>query len=77
MNKERREILHKAVSLINDSIIKIRYACDSEQDAMDNVPENMQGSERYCSMENSVDHLEDAEKYLEDAIDSINYAINS
>ena len=37
-----------------------------EQDYLDNIPENLQGSERYEAGENAVENLEDAIDWLED-----------
>lgn len=76
MNKEKREILHSAISLIDSAINKVRSVEFSEQDSMDNMPENLQYSDRYESMENAVAALENAEQSLEDARDNILDAIN-
>ena len=39
----------------------------NEQDAMDNIPENLQATERYERMEDVVDSLNDALEKIEDA----------
>ena len=54
----------RSVDLAGNIIRMARY---QESDAMDNLPENLQESERYEKMEDSVDKLDDAESYLSDA----------
>lgn len=43
--------------------------CDKEQDAVDNYPENLQGTDMYEAMERAVDNLESAMEMLDDAKD--------
>ena len=50
---------------------------DDEKDSMDNMPENLQSSDRYTAMENAVDALEDAVQSIQDATTNIDEAINS
>ncbi len=54
---------------VSASVIK-----DEEQECMDNMPENLWGSERYEKAEEAVSNLEDAINYLEEAVSSIEYA---
>ena len=53
----------------------IRDAKYEEQDALDNMPENLQNSEKYESMESVIDVLEDALSSIDDARDYIDRAI--
>ena len=46
MNKRRRSSIKIAASYLDMAIDLIRDAKDEEQDALDNMPENLQGSER-------------------------------
>lgn len=66
-----------AVSLINEATEKVLSVYDAEQDALDNLPENLQYSDRYASMEGAVDSLDDARQSLEDAVSGIMDAIGS
>ena len=59
-----KEILGNAVDELED----IRA---EEEMAMENIPENLQNSEKYALMENAVDALEDAYGSVSDAIDSL------
>lgn len=45
-----------------------------EEDALDNMPENLQGSERYEKIEAAVDLLNDASECIDSAIERINEA---
>lgn len=44
---------------------------DEEQDAMDNMPENLQESDRYLMMEETVDVLEEAIEDVDELLESI------
>ena len=46
-----------------------------EEEYRDNIPENLQGSERYEKAEEACDNLDDAVSTLEDVINSIEEAI--
>lgn len=50
--------------------------CDSEQDCLDNYPENLQGTERFEHMEAAVDSLNDALEKIDDTKEHIQSAIN-
>lgn len=67
MNKKRREQLQSAISLLGRASTIVNNALDQEQDCLDNMPENLQMSERCEAMENAIAHLEDAASYIEDA----------
>lgn len=75
MNDRRRGKLQNAIDFIERAygiIDDVRY---EEQDSMDNVPEALQGSERYIRMEDACDALEKAYDYCDSAIDALNDAI--
>lgn len=75
MNEAKRKSLREALSLISRVIIITEGVCDKEQDAMDNCPENLQGTDRFEAMENAVENLNDAVEKLEDAKSNIETAI--
>ena len=73
MNKKRRQCIDAVILKINNlqDIIEelqqdIEYISADEQDYLDNIPENLQGSERYEAGENAVENLEAAIDWLED-----------
>lgn len=76
MNKERRNALKNAMSYLDKAIEIITDVRDEEQDSMDNMPENLQGGERYETMEMAVESLEEAIDKIEEAKDSVDEAID-
>lgn len=71
MNKIRRKRLFEANILMRRSLDIIENIRDDEESTFNNMPENLQGSERGYNMENNVDVLEEAIDYLNDALYSI------
>ena len=75
MNKQRRTKLKEANGFLNQAIRIISSVKDEEQDSIDNLPENLQSSERYAIMENAIDQLEEAIDNIEQASENINNAL--
>lgn len=75
MNKRRRARLTDAVKHLDAAAEIISNVADEEQDSMDNMPENLQGSERYEASEEAVDNLNDALDGISDVKESVNSAI--
>ena len=74
MNDKRRKRLSEASSLlsrVSDIISDVMY---EEQDCLNNMPENLQYSDRYESMEAAVDRLNDALSELASVEDSLSEA---
>ena len=68
MNEKKRSKLRTAIKYA-DMIIEIAdQVAEQENDAMDNMPENLQYSERYERMENAVNCLES----VSDAMGQVN-----
>lgn len=67
MNNKRRELLKSVVILLDRASSIVNNALEQEQDCLDNMPENLQMSERYENMEAAVDYLEEAASHLDDA----------
>lgn len=74
LNQARRGEIAKVIDRLEDIKQDVSYILGDEQDCLDNMPENLEGSERFASMEQAVDNLEDAVSGIEDAIDSLNKA---
>lgn len=73
MNKARRNAIDDVISdieemksLYDEIVEKLTIIRDDETDFMDNIPENLQSSERYYNAEEAVDNLESALSDLED-----------
>ena len=75
MNKRKRGNLKTAITYLNSAIAIISSVRDDEQYSLDNMPENLETSERYENMENAIDSLEDALDSIECAKNSIDEAI--
>jgi ABC-type transporter Mla subunit MlaD len=71
MNNDRRKDLKKAIKLLDDAYDVIDAALGEEQDCLENLPENLQGSSRYESMTMAIESLEDALEKLDDARSSL------
>lgn len=74
MNKNRRLKLTLARSYLEKAVSIVEAAKDEEQDCIDNLPENLQNSERCTIMEDAVDELEEAIDNIESAIENIDKA---
>lgn len=75
MNKERRgrlAVLLEQIEAVKDGVEDI---LSEEEEARDNFPENLMGSEAYERCETACDSLTDAVSSLEDAIASMEAAI--
>ena len=76
LNNKRRTRLRGIEEDLGMALNLLNSIYDEEQDCMDNVPENLQDSERYSDMEACVEALSEAFYNLEEAMDSIKEAIN-
>ena len=56
---------------IDDVMADVRGIKDEEQQCLNNMPDNLEGSERYDAMEAAVDNLEDAMDSLDDALKGV------
>lgn len=84
MNKQRREELSKVVEMLN-SLSSILYdatdiveSCkNDEEEYRDNMPENLQGSDKYSMADEACDCLDNALDSLSEVTDTINDIIES
>lgn len=74
MNKQRRARLSEAHSLLGRAVSIVERAKDEEQDSFDNLPENLQSSERGEIMEEAIDELQTAIDSINDAMEHIDCA---
>ena len=68
MNKIRRKAIQELKSRSEELMEELDSLKDAEEEYRDNIPENLQGSERYEKAENAVDNLESAYYSLEEVI---------
>lgn len=71
MNERRRGSLKRALSMLASASAMIDQAAEEEQESMDNLPDNLQGSAQYEKMEDAVSLLESAIEDIESASERI------
>jgi len=74
MNKERREQLDELASKINEVKDELESIMKDEEEYRDNMPENLQGSERYEMADTACYEMQSALDSLDEAISSIEEA---
>ena len=74
MNKRRREEISEVVGTLQDCKSKLENIKDEEDTSRENMPENMEGSQRYEDSETASERIDDAIADLESAIDNLGEA---
>ena len=74
MNKARRKALDEVLSKIEEAKELLENLQAEEEEYRDNMPENLQGSERYEAADAAVDNMSSAVDALDEAISSIESA---
>lgn len=85
MNAKRRKEIGKILNKINERIMatvdEIQTDIDNirteELEVVENMPENLQGTERYETAEQAVDYLNDAYDAFEDAVTNLQDAMSA
>lgn len=72
MNKERRRLLVVVLRHLSIATDLLKEVLDGEKDALSNVPENLQDSERATTMDNAIDSLYDIIDDMNDIAERIN-----
>ena len=75
MNKLRRKALQDIMCQLEELKGSVEELLEEEEDYRDNMPENLQGSERYEKADEACDNLADVVSSLEEAIYSIDAAV--
>lgn len=75
MNAQRRNKVKVIISALNDLQSQIAVIQDEEEEAYDNLPENLQFSERATAMEESLGNLDFAYGEIDDIIGYLESAI--
>lgn len=74
MNNKKRESLKDAKMYLERASNIVSKVLNDEQDCLDNMPENLQASERYERMEAAIDKLEEAIEQIDGAKENIDEA---
>lgn len=75
MNKIRRKALQEIYDKLSDLREELEAIKDEEDESRENMPENLQGSERYEHSETASGNIDEAMEYLSSACDSIEIAM--
>ncbi len=74
MNKERRKRIGDAAEQVEQLKGEIESILEDEEEYMNNIPENMQGSERYETAETACENLQSAVDAMEEVLSSLEEA---
>lgn len=69
MNANRRKEIQRAVDMLEEAKSILENCRDEEQDALDNMPESLQESERGQKMEEYIDQLDNAISSVEESVE--------
>lgn len=75
MNKLRRKSLQVLSEKLDELKSELEDIQQQEEEYRDNIPENLQGSDRYDKADSACSDLFDAVSSIEEALDSIESAI--
>lgn len=75
MNKIRRKNLQAIIDRLEDIKADLKEITYEEEEYRDNIPENLQSSEKYERADEACDNLNDAADTLNEVIDSITTAM--
>jgi hypothetical protein len=74
MNKARRKLIEEVEGKLAELIEALSAIKDEEEEYRDNMPENLQGSEKYEQADQACSALDDAYNNLEYAADYLSTA---
>ena len=61
MNNARRKKLQKIYDQLEKLKLEFDFVIEKEQEAFENIPENLQDTEQYDTMESGLESLEDVQ----------------
>lgn len=74
MNNARRKKLRTLADQLGEIMTELEMLKEEEETYLYNIPENLQGSERYEAAESAIDNLDTACDDLDEVINSIEEA---
>ena len=75
MNAQRRKEINQLLEILAGAAMEVEAILQDEEEAFGNIPESLEGSERYENSERSVSNLQEAETYINEAVEQLNEAI--
>ena len=78
MNNDRRKRIRHALDVVSDISRKcetlsslVQDILDEESESLSNMPDNLEGSDRWQSISDAVDNLEDARDSIDEMIENL------
>ena len=71
MNKARKQQLRKWLVDLEEIKSELENICSDEESYFDNIPENLQYSQRASDSEEAIDQMNEAVSSIEEAINAI------
>lgn len=71
MNKKRKTEVTRIIGNLRQSLEDLEGVQGDEESALDNIPENLQGSQRYEDTEEALERIDDAVSSVQDAIENL------
>lgn len=71
MNRERRKKIKEIANKLRDCSASLSSVKDEEDEARENIPENLQDGEAYCTSEEYSDKIEDAISDLDAVVENL------
>lgn len=71
MNRDRRRRLRAVIERASELQEQLNAIAEDEQEALDNMPESLQETERYSTMEENVEAITDAMDSLGEIIERL------
>ena len=76
MNAPRRKSIQEVIDQLEELKSTIETLMDEEQEAYENLPENLQGSERGEAMSEAADNLDSAYNSMDEVLEYLTAAID-
>lgn len=74
MNKQRRKDIDTIIQALEEIREQIQFVLEEEQEYLDNIPENLQNSEKHETAQTAVSELEEADGSIDDIIEHLENA---
>lgn len=71
MNKNRRAMLEEVIEKLSEAKTMLEDIKDEEQEAYENMPESLQGSERGEAMSDNIYKMDDAWESIDTAMNNL------
>lgn len=71
MNKKRKTEVTRIIGNLRQTLEDLEGVQGDEESALDNIPENLQGSQQYEETEEALERIDDAVSSVQDAIENL------